>query len=144
VPSQQEPEPQATHRPGPESLGPPEPRGVMEPADGPPAPGTQPVTVPETQPASSRERIPRTRVGTIWIGIGAAALIMIALIVFLLQNTTTVEVAFLGFDGRLPLAVALLIAWVTGVLLTLTIGTARIAQLRRLDRKRRSNVQTVD
>jgi putative membrane protein len=82
-------------------------------------------------------RIPRTRIGMAWLGICAAVVILIVLIVFMLQNTATVEVAFLGLDGRLPLAIALLIALVSGILLTLIIGTARIGQLRRLARKRR-------
>jgi uncharacterized integral membrane protein len=58
------------------------------------------------------------------------------LIVFMLQNTREVEVTFLGMQGRLPLALALLIASVgTAILITL-VGTARITQLRLLARRR--------
>jgi lipopolysaccharide assembly protein A len=138
--SQQEPRPSAGNPPESVPQGPQEAGNAVEPAVDPAAPAAQPVSVPDQQ-QPERDRVPHTRVGTIWIGIGAAALIMIALIVFLLQNTTTVEVAFLGFEGSLPLAVALLIAWVTGVLLTLIVGTARIAQLRRLNRHRRGKTK---
>ncbi|GAB2825819.1 hypothetical protein GCM10027176_32760 [Actinoallomurus bryophytorum] len=61
----------------------------------------------------------------------------ILFIVFLLQNTTGAKISFLGLHGTLPLAVALLIALVAGILLTLVVGTARITQLRLLARRRR-------
>jgi uncharacterized integral membrane protein len=66
----------------------------------------------------------------------AAAVIAVALIVFLAQNTRTTEISFLWMTARTSLAVALLIAAVGSVLITLILGTARIAQLRRLARRR--------
>ena len=66
-----------------------------------------------------------------WAGIWTATVVFIALIVFMLQNTRGVEISFLGLNGTLPLAMAMLIATVGGVLLTLVVGTARITQLRR-------------
>jgi uncharacterized integral membrane protein len=72
-----------------------------------------------------------------WAGVWTAAVAAILFIVFLLQNTTGVKVSFLGLHGTLPLAVALLIALVAGILLTLVVGTARITQLRLLARHRR-------
>jgi len=81
----------------------------------------------------------RTRLSTAWVSIWAATVVFIALIVFMLQNTRSVEVSFLGLHGTLPLALALLIAVIGAVLLTLVVGTARITQLRRrLSRGRRS------
>ncbi len=61
----------------------------------------------------------------------------IALIVFMLQNTRSVEIHFVGLHGTLSLAMALLIATVGGILLTLVLGTARITQLRLLARRPR-------
>jgi len=76
---------------------------------------------------------------TAWVSIWTATVVFIALIVFMLQNTRSVEVSFLGLDGTLPLALALLITAAGAVLLTLIFGTARIAQLRhRLSRSRHS------
>ncbi len=72
------------------------------------------------------------------MGIGAASLIAVALIIFLAQNTRSTEISFLWMTGSTSLAVALLIAAVGSVLLTLIIGTARIAQLRRLVRRQRN------
>jgi uncharacterized integral membrane protein len=91
---------------------------------------------PVPQPAHP---VPRTRAGSVWVGIAAATLIAVALIIFLVQNTRSTEISFLWMTTSTSLAVALLIAAVGSVLLTLIIGTARITQLRRLVRKRASS-----
>jgi uncharacterized integral membrane protein len=88
------------------------------------------------RPAPARAGSP-TRTSMAWAGVWAAAVVAIMFIVFLLQNTTGVKISFLGLHGTLPLAVALLIALVAGILLTLIVGTARITQLRLLARHRR-------
>jgi uncharacterized integral membrane protein len=80
--------------------------------------------------------VPRTRVGTAWLAVCATALVLVVLIVFMLQNTRSTEVTFLGWHGTLPLALALLIAAVGAAILTMAIGTARITQLRRYSRRR--------
>jgi len=100
----------------------------------PDASGDPPVLPPAT---SERHRAPRTRTSNAWVGICAAALLSIVLIVFMLQNTRSVEVKFLGLDGSLPLALALLIAAVGAAILTMVVGAARITQLRLLARRQR-------
>ena len=84
---------------------------------------------------SSAGRVPRTRTGAAWFGLCVAALLSVVLIVFMLQNTGTVEVTFLGMHGNLPLAMALLIAAVGAAIVTMVVGAARITQLRRLSRR---------
>lgn len=74
---------------------------------------------------------PRSRAGALWVGICIAALLLVALIVFMLQNTQLVVVSFLGMQGSVPLAVALLIAGLAVGLIALVVGTIRITQLRR-------------
>ncbi len=81
--------------------------------------------------------VPRTRWSAAWAGICAAALAAVLLIVFMLQNTGSVEVTFLWMHGTLPLAMALLIAAVGAAILTMVFGAGRITQLRRLARRRR-------
>jgi lipopolysaccharide assembly protein A len=89
-------------------------------------------------PVAPRDRaVPRTRWSAAWAGICAAALALVALIVFMLQNTGSVEVTFLWMHGSLPLAMALLIAAVGAAILTMVFGAGRITQLRRLARRRR-------
>jgi uncharacterized integral membrane protein len=73
------------------------------------------------------------------MGICAVAVVSVALIVFMLQNTRSVEVSFLWLHGTLPLALALLIAAVGSAILTMVVGTARIAQLHRLVGRRRDD-----
>ncbi|WIM97330.1 hypothetical protein ACTOB_000838 [Actinoplanes oblitus] len=58
------------------------------------------------------------------------------LIVFMLQNTRKVEVTFLWMHGSVPLALALTIAATGFGIATAAFATARIAQLRRLSRRR--------
>ncbi len=56
---------------------------------------------------------------------------LVLLIIFIAQNTDDVDVAFLGWQGRAPLAVTLLIALVGGLFLSGIAGMLRILQLRR-------------
>jgi uncharacterized integral membrane protein len=94
--------------------------------------------VPAAPPAASPTgRVPRTRTSSTWFGICVAALLSVVLIVFMLQNTRSVQVSFLWMDGSLPLALALLIAAVGAAILTMLVGAARITQLRRLSRRQR-------
>jgi putative membrane protein len=87
-------------------------------------------------PAPSGATVPPTRAGRVWVGLCLTAVVFVALIVFLLQNTRTTRVSFLWMEGSAPLAVALLIAAVAATLLTLLVGTVRIGQLRRRARRR--------
>lgn len=71
-----------------------------------------------------------TRASAVWVATGAALLLLILLIVFMLQNSTKVQVHFLGLSGTIPLGMALLIAAVGGGVLVAIAGVARVAQLR--------------
>jgi uncharacterized integral membrane protein len=102
-----------------------------DPAEVPPSSADIPAA------ASPRSRVPRTRTGATWFGICVSALLLVVLIVFMLQNTRSVQVSFLGMHGNLPLALALLVAAVGTAILTMVIGAARITQLRRLSRRQR-------
>ncbi|HEY6277192.1 MAG TPA: lipopolysaccharide assembly protein LapA domain-containing protein [Streptosporangiaceae bacterium] len=57
--------------------------------------------------------------------------------IFIIQNTHTVHISFLGAHASLSLAVALLIAAIAGALVMAAAGTARITQLRRSMRRTR-------
>jgi len=77
----------------------------------------------------------RTRLSTAWVSIWTATVVFIALIVFMLQNTRSVEVSFLWMRGSVPLALALLVAGVGVAILAMAVGGARVGQLRRLARR---------
>lgn len=71
------------------------------------------------------------------MAIGIATVLLILLIIFIAENSSSVTISFLGAHGRISLALALLIAAVVGAVVTLLAGTARILQLRLEVRRRR-------
>lgn len=96
-----------------------------------------PPAAPDKPSATPAPTVPRTRTGAAWVAICAVALMSVVLIIFMLQNTGSVEVSFLWMQGSLPLALALLVAGVGVAIVSMVIGTARMTQLRSLLRQRR-------
>jgi uncharacterized integral membrane protein len=95
---------------------------------------------PETPAAPVEEDRPRdrapdplrgSRTSGFWAGVLVLAVLLLLLAVFILQNTQKVEVSFLGWNGRAPLAATLLLAAVAGSVVVATAGLLRILQLRR-------------
>ncbi|MGN7150602.1 LapA family protein [Arthrobacter sp. SAFR-179] len=103
------------------------------PSYAPDAPGTGGTTGTTTTPgpaAGGTADRKVTRAGVIWAAVVAALVLLILLIVFILQNQEQALVKFLGFEGAVPLGMALFIAAVTGGVLVAVAGGARILQLR--------------
>ncbi|MFN8192656.1 MAG: lipopolysaccharide assembly protein LapA domain-containing protein [Nocardioidaceae bacterium] len=96
-----------------------------------PAPATETTTT--THP--SKDPLRRSRVSSAWFAVVGLAVILLLLVVFIAQNTQDVRISFLGWDGRAPLAVSLLVATVAGILLAVVAGSLRILQLRRRVRR---------
>jgi uncharacterized integral membrane protein len=67
----------------------------------------------------------------VWVSIGFAVILLVLLIIFIAENSRKVTISFLGANGTVSLALAMLIAAVAGALITLLVGTTRIVQLRR-------------
>lgn len=115
--------------------------------DPPPSPSPSPsdessADAPTSSVGSPDRRGPArfTRASAAWVAVGGALLLLILLIVFMLQNSTRVEVHFLGAEGTIPLGLALLIAAVAGGVVVAIAGIARITQLRiNVRRERRSS-----
>jgi len=84
---------------------------------------------------NERGRVRRTRTGDMWAGIVISAVVLIALLIFIIQNSQSVTVHFLAWGAGLPLAVALLLSAIAGVLLLAIPGGLRILQLRRALRR---------
>jgi uncharacterized integral membrane protein len=78
-----------------------------------------------------------TRLSAIWMAIAVAVVALAAVLVFILQNPRDVDLTFLVFHGRLPLAIALLFAVILGAVVVLASGAARILQLRGVARRAR-------
>jgi uncharacterized integral membrane protein len=83
-----------------------------------------------------------TRVSAAWTAVVVAALLGVALIAFIVQNTQKVQIKFFGAGGHIPLVVALLAAAIVGALIVLVVGISRITQLR-LSGRRRSKLTRV-
>ena len=66
----------------------------------------------------------------------AGALVLLLLLIFILENSQTVDIAYFGAHGHLPLGVALLLAAVAGILLVAIPVAGRIYQLRRTAKRR--------
>lgn len=96
------------------------------------SPDEQATDQPRSRPAA-REKDPLrgSLPGRIWVGLFALAVLLLLLVIFIAQNTGRVAVRFLGWEGHPPLAVALLVAAVGGLLLGVIGGALRIWQLHR-------------
>ncbi len=101
-----------------------------------PQPGPD-VTAPTTPPPT-KDPLRSSRTSGAWTAVIVSAVLLVLLIIFIVQNTQDVQISFLGWDGTAPLAVALLVAAVAGVLITAVFGTMRIWQLRRRVKRDRS------
>jgi uncharacterized integral membrane protein len=77
-----------------------------------------------------------TRTGRTWTAAVSFAFVLILLLVFILQNGQSVKISFIGLNGHLPLAVAMLFAAAAGALLVAIPGVGRMVQLRRAARRR--------
>src|SRR6266511_539238 len=78
-------------------------------------------------------KVPRSRMGGVWVALVVAAFVFLLLLIFILQNGQRAQVSFLGAHGHLPMGVGLLLAALP--------GTARIIQLRMLGRRRGARVE---
>ncbi|RYJ01240.1 MAG: DUF1049 domain-containing protein [Actinomycetales bacterium] len=85
---------------------------------------------PRTPGVNRKGRVKATRAGVWWTALVMMALVSLLLLVFIAQNADAVTVRYLGFEGQLSLAVALLLSAALGALVVAIPGIARIAQLR--------------
>ena len=85
--------------------------------------------------APTQESVVFTRAAALWSALAVGMLILIVLLIFITQNTKSADLAFLGWHWSLPLGVAILLAAVSGGLITVTAGTLRIYQLRRVAKR---------
>jgi uncharacterized integral membrane protein len=105
---------------------PPEPEAAGAPAD---------------EPTLAEHTIEPTRTSMVWTMVGIGVVLLVAILVFILQNGQRVRVRFLMVDGALQLGVALLFAALLGALLVLVAGAARVLQLRVVARRHRRTDQ---
>jgi uncharacterized integral membrane protein len=140
----------ATAQPQPDTPAPGQPgTATAQPQPGTSAPGqpgtaagqAQPGTSAPGQPAAATPRrhhvIRRTRTGGVWVAMGASAVVLLLLLIFILENQRQVNIGFFGAHASLPIGVAMLLAAVGGALVVIIPGTGRIIQLRLTARRHR-------
>jgi uncharacterized integral membrane protein len=82
------------------------------------------------------EKVGPTRLSGAWTAAIVAVVLVVAMLIFILQNEREVPISFVSLHGHLPLGVALLFSAVIGAVIVLVCGTARILQLRRIAKRR--------
>lgn len=108
----------------------------------PDQPGATPpaeTSVTSVTSATRHGKVHRTRTSGLWISLTLAAIVLLVLLVFIIQNVASVTIAFFGARTAMPLGVAMLLAAVCGILLVAIPGYGRIIQLRRFARRGRHN-----
>ena len=101
--------------------------------DGAPSRETSGDQLPSTAPSAEvpfREDIRHTRISGAWAAVAVAALLGVALVDFIVENTRSVRVNFFSVHGDIPVAVALLAASLAGAFVVLGVGISRTTQLR--------------
>jgi putative membrane protein len=117
--------------------GPAAQRPEQDPADSS-LPAEPEVAAPADGEATLAEHtIEPTRTSMVWTMVGIGVILLVAILVFILQNGQRVRMQFLMVNGTLPLGVALLFAALLGALLVLVAGAARVLQLRVVARRHR-------
>lgn len=92
-----------------------------------------------SKPSSEPSPHPFTRLAAAWWAIVVGVVILIALLIFIAQNTESIAAHFLFFDWSLPVGVGYLLSAVAGASTAVLVGAARMVQVRRAVKK---NVQT--
>jgi uncharacterized integral membrane protein len=90
---------------------------------------------PDTSPGAPR-RVKKTRAASSYAFLVVGALVMLALVVFIVQNLgASPEVKFFGWGYQLPIGINMLISALAGAIITGLAGAIRILQLRRAYKK---------
>jgi uncharacterized integral membrane protein len=117
--------------------GPEAQRPEPAPADSSLPPDPEVAAPADTEATLPQHTIEATRTSMVWTMVGIGVVLLVAILVFILQNSQRAHVRFLMVDGTLQLGVALLL----GALLVLAAGAARVLQLRVVARRHRRNDQ---
>lgn len=82
---------------------------------------------------SAKTAVPNSsagRLGSAWVGLVLGAVVTILLLVFIVQNNTSVDVNYFGWTFEFPLGVLVLLAAIAGALIMALFAGVRILQLR--------------
>ena len=98
---------------------------------------SQSQTPVETAPAGGG------RTAGIWISLILGAIVLVLLLIFILQNNSPAVFEYMTWTFSLPLGVAMLLAAIAGALVMGLVGSVRIFQLGRTNKKLRRQLDTI-
>ena len=75
-------------------------------------------------------RAQSTRTSRVWLGSVFGLVVLIAILIFILQNLASVVIHFPAASARMPVGVAILFGVILGGLFVFLFGLARVVQLR--------------
>ena len=71
-----------------------------------------------------------TKTAAAWWGLIVGIFLLIVLLVFIGQNTDSVDIRFIGWTWHAPKGIAFLVAAIVGAVIVVLTGAARMIQLR--------------
>jgi uncharacterized integral membrane protein len=89
-------------------------------------------------PPPTRQAAKRSRISSLWVAFALFAVVLVLLLVFILENSQSVDISFFGAHGHLPLGVALLLAAVLGIVLVVIAWFARGVRVRAAAHRKRT------
>jgi uncharacterized integral membrane protein len=98
-------------------------------------PDPDPPAAPSAKDQPAKDPLRASKASRFWAALAALVVLLVFLVVFVAQNTERVSVSFLGWEWNPPLAVAMLIAVVVGLVISVAAGTLRIWQVHRRVRR---------
>ncbi|MBD8028808.1 LapA family protein [Corynebacterium gallinarum] len=96
---------------------------------------TDPVDHPDNLHQDPAPASTRTLVGGTWVALVVGALLLVALLIFILQNQAPVEMNILTWTFEIPAGVAYLLSAITGALIMAMVGGVRMFEYRRKIKK---------
>ena len=106
--------------------------------DGEPGQEQLPPTPAPAQPPA-RHTAKRSGFSSGWVALALFAVVLVLLLVFILENSQSVEISFFGAHGHLPLGVALLLAAVLGIVLVVIAWFGRGVRVRAAAHRNRTS-----
>ena len=92
----------------------------------------------QTTPEHPQPRASQTLISSAWVMAVSFIIGLVILLIFILQNLRDVSIQFFGLHWEVPLGIAMLLAAVVGGFLMALVGTARVVQLERSNRRSKS------
>ena len=88
----------------------------------------QPPAQQAVKPA--QQAVKKSRISPLWVALTLFAVVLLLLLVFILENSQSVDISYFGAHGHLPLGVTVLLAAVLGILLVIIAWFGRGVRVR--------------